>query len=176
MNSLVDQSRVMTAVIRRRGAYIQNMRKFLAAALFAAILGGMVLMAGPGAKAASAISLSETAIIDVVRDMSQIHQVRGANRYKEQIRQHLHMGRRGDAYALRQIGFYYAKGWGVIRDLTKAYMWFTLAGMRGSQDALENRATIAGGLSAEQISRADGMAERWLEAFEWEIEAGSFGG
>ena len=82
MNSLVDQSRVMTAVIRRRGAYIRNMRKFLAAALFAAILGGMVLMAGPGAKAASAISLSETAIIDVVRDMSQIHQVRGANRYK----------------------------------------------------------------------------------------------
>ena len=78
--------------------------------------------------------------------------------------------------ALRQIGFHYAKGWGVIRDLTKAYMWFTLAGMQGSQDALENRDTIAAGLSAEQIARAEAMAEQWRSAYEWEIEAGSFGG
>ena len=55
-------------------------------------------------------------------------------------------------------------------------MWFTLAGMQGSQDALENRDTVAGSLSAEQISRAEAMAERWRATYQWEIEAGSFGG
>ncbi len=151
------------------------MHRFLAAALFAVAFAGVILIAGPGARA-------ETAIIEVSRDMgeiqlAQILRERGAsNRYKERIRRNLHMGRRGDANALRQIGFHYAKGWGVIRDLTKAYLWFSLAALQGSGDALEYRNTIAGGLSAEQIARAEAMAKRWLETYEWEIEAGSFGG
>ena len=138
------------------------MHRFLAAALFAIALAGVALMTGPGARA-------ETAIIEVVRDMgkiqlAQIWRERDiTNCYLERIRRYLHMGRRGDAYALREIGFHYSKGWGVIRDLTKAYMWFTLAGMQGSQDALENRDTIAANVSAEQIARAEFMAKRWLE-------------
>ena len=151
------------------------MHRFLAAALFAVAFAGVILIAGPGARA-------ETAIIEVSRDMGEIQlaqllRERGAsNRYKERIRRNLHMGRRGDAYALREIGFHYAKGWGVMRDLTKAYMWFTLAGMLDNQDALENRDTIAARLSPRQIARAEAMAKRWLETYEWEIEAGSFGG
>ncbi|MDA0229065.1 MAG: hypothetical protein O3B21_02640 [Proteobacteria bacterium] len=151
------------------------MYKILAISVFAGVFGGIALLATPGANAATAISLSETAVIDVAQDMSLIHQVR-SNRYKEQMRHHLQMGRRGDANALRQLAFHYSKGWGVIRDLTKAYMWFTLAGMQGSQDALENRETIATALSGEQIARAEAMAERWQAAYEWEIEAGHFGG
>ena len=101
------------------------MHRFLAAALFAIALAGVALMAGPGARA-------ETAIIEVVRDMgkiqlAQIWRERDiTNCYLERIRRYLHMGQRGDAYALREIGFHYSKGWGVIRDLTKADMWFTL--------------------------------------------------
>ena len=157
------------------GQPLQIMNKFLAIAVIAAAFGGFTLLTAPGARAASAISVAETAIIDVVSDMSAVQQVRGSNRYKEQIRNHLRLGRQGDAYALRQLGFFYAKGWGVIRDLTKAYMWFTLAGMQGSQDALENRDSIAGSLSAGQISRAEEMAERWRTTYQWEVEAGSFG-
>jgi hypothetical protein len=44
--------------------------------------------------------------------------------------------------------------------------------MQGSQDALENRDTIAANVSAKQIARAEVMAKRWLETYEWEIEAG----
>lgn len=168
-------TRVMRCCISALATNIHVMHKYLTAVLFTAAVGGMVVLTAPGAKAASAISVAETAIIDVVEDMSQIQQVRGSNRYKEQIRRHLRIGRGGDADALRQLGFFYAKGWGVIRDLTKAYMWFTLAGMQGSQDALENRDTVAGRLSAEQISRAEAMAERWRATYQWEIEAGSFG-
>jgi hypothetical protein len=54
-------------------------------------------------------------------------------------------------------------------------MWFTLAGMRGNQDALENRDTIAATLSAEQIARAESMAENWLKSNEWKLEGGDFG-
>lgn len=134
----------------------------------------MAVIASPGARAASAVGKT-TAVIDVVGDMSHFVPVRGSNRYKEQIRRHLRAGQRGDGEALRNLGFHYAKGWGVIRDLTKAYMWFTLAGMRGNQDALENRDTIAATLSAEQIARAESMAENWLKSNEWKLEGGDFG-
>ena len=113
-------ARVMRCCISAPATHIHVMRKYLTAILFTAAVGGMVLVTAPGARAASAVSVAETAIIDVVDDMSQIQQVRGSNRYKEQIRRHLRIGRGGDADALRQLGFFYAKGWGVIRDLTKA--------------------------------------------------------
>ena len=109
--------------------------------------------------------------------LAQLLRERGAsNRYKEQIRLNLFKGQHGDAYALRQIGFHYAKGWGVIRDLTKAYMWFTLAAREGDENARENRDDIAAAFSAAEIALAEAMAQNWLETHEWEIEAGSFGG
>ena len=129
-----------------------------------------VFFAAPGASGASAQGTGEIQLAQTERRQG------GVNRYKDQIRRFLHLARNGDAYALRQIGFHYARGWGVIRDYTKAYMWFTLAGQEGNQDALENRATIAGNLTADQIARADAMAAQWLETHEWEIDPGSFGG
>ena len=101
--------------------------------------------------------------------------MRGSNRYKEQLRFHLRQGKRGDGDALRQVGFHYAKGWGVIRDFTKAYMWFTLAGKLGNQAAPENRASMTGHLSTANIARAEAMAAAWLESHGWDIEAGNFG-
>ncbi len=64
----------------------------------------------------------------------------------------------------------------MIRDLTTAYTWFTLAARAGNEDAEANRATIVVTLTANEIARAGAMAKRWLETYEWEIEAGSFGG
>ena len=87
------------------------MRKFIAITILAGALGGVALLASPDAKAASVVSVAETAIVDVVQDMSLIHQVR-SNRYKEQMRHHLQMGRRGDAYALRQISLSLRQGVG----------------------------------------------------------------
>ena len=85
-------------------------------------------------------------------------------------------GQRGERVALRQIGFHYTKSWGVIRDLTKANMWFTLAAQEGNNEALENCQSIAYTLSETQIANAEAMVARWLETHEWEIETGSFGG
>ncbi len=151
------------------------MRIFLITALVALALTGLAAIAGPGARA-------DTVALEAARhsgevQLAQLLREKGAsNRYKEQIRQNLFKGQRGDGGALRQIGFHYAKGWGVIRDLTKAYMWFTLAAREGNDEALENRNSIAHTLSDTQIANAEAMAARWLETHEWVIEAGSFGG
>lgn len=151
------------------------MRIVLTAALFALALAGFTAVAGPGARAEGAAVEAAPGGGEV--QLAQLLRERGAsNRYKEQIRLNLFKGQHGDAYALRQIGFHYAKGWGVIRDLTKAYMWFTLAAREGNEDARENRDDIAAALSAAEIALAEAMAQNWLETHEWEIEAGSFGG
>lgn len=154
---------------------MQGMRIFLTTAVVALALTGLAITTGPGARAEMAAPEAsrhsgEVQIAQVVREKG------ASNRYKEQLRRNLFKGQHGDAAALRQIGFHYAKGWGVIRDMTKAYMWFTLAAQEGSDDALENRKTIAYRLSDTQIANAEAMAARWLQTYEWEIEAGSFGG
>ena len=95
------------------------MRKILTAAIFTLALTGFAVSAAPEAEAASIINPSKAAIVDVVNDMSAVQQVRGSNRYKEQMRFHLLQGKRGDGAALRQIGFHYAKGWGVIRVICR---------------------------------------------------------
>ena len=153
------------------------MRVSLVAALFALPLAGMVILAGPRPATAAETATTAAPRAGGEIQLAQILREKGAsNRYKERLRRHIFRGRHGDAYALRQIGFYYAKGWGVIRDLTKAYMWFSLAAREGNADAGANRNTIAASLSTTEIARAEAMAEHWLETYEWEIEAGSFGG
>lgn len=81
-----------------------------------------------------------------------------SNRYGERIRRNLHKGRRSDAAALHQIGFHFAKFWTLIRDLTKAYMCFTLVAQEGNDHALESRKSIAYILNDTQIANAQSMA------------------
>jgi hypothetical protein len=75
------------------------MRKILTAAIFTLALTGLAVSAAPEAEAASIINPSKAAIVDVVNDMSAVQQVRGSNRYKEQMRFHLLQGKRGDGAA-----------------------------------------------------------------------------
>ena len=135
------------------------MRIFLTTALVELALSTLTVITGPGAR-------GETAAHVGSRDsgefqLAQLFREKGtSNRYKEQIRRNLLEGRHGDAAALRQIGFHYAKGWGVIRDLTKAYMWCTLATQEGNDDALESRESITYTLNDTQIANAQALAER----------------
>lgn len=166
---------VMLGCNPQLGVSNKDMRKILAAAAFALAVPGLVFTAAPAVRAASILSPAKTVVVDVIADMGAIHQVRGSNRYKEQLRTYLHLGENGDGHALRQVGFHYAKGWGVIRDFTKAYMWFTLAGQLGNADALENRDSMIRFISKAEIARAMEMAADWLACRDWEIEAGNFG-
>ena len=113
------------------------------------------------------------ALIDVKSDVAEKRYARGSNRYRDQIRHYLHVARRGDAFALRQLGFYYQKGWGVFRDNKKAYMWFTLADAKGNAEARANRDAIADSLSPGARAAAEEMARRWAQNYEWDVEIGT---
>ncbi len=151
------------------------MGKFSTALITALALASMLFTAEP-------IALAEPVPAEISRDngeitLAQALRERGAsNRYQERIRLHLHMARQGDAASLREIGFYYAKGWGVIRDLTKAYMWFSLAVQEGNEEAAYNRDKVARALDASEIFRAEEMAAEWLATHEWALGDDSLGG
>lgn len=118
-------------------------------------------------------SAQATTLIDVKSDVSEKRYARGSNRYRDQIRHYLHQARRGDAYALRQLGFYYQKGWGVFRDNKKAYMWFSLAEAKGNSEARANRDTVAGSLTPGERDEAEAMARRWAQNYKWDLEIGT---
>lgn len=71
---------------------------------------------------------------------------------------------RGDADAQYMVGFLYARGEGVRRDLVRAYLWFTLAARRGDEVAAEALAGLARRMTPEQISEAETLARDWRPA------------
>ncbi len=77
------------------------MNRILIAAISSLVVAGLVVTAAPAVRAASALSPAKTVVIDVLSDMSAVQEVRGSNRYKEQLRRYLHLGQRGDGAALR---------------------------------------------------------------------------
>jgi TPR repeat protein len=55
----------------------------------------------------------------------------------------------------------YARGQGVPRDLTLAYMWLSLAAARGDAVASEHRGRLAAAMTPEQIAEAERLTRAW---------------
>ena len=68
---------------------------------------------------------------------------------------------RGDADAQYMLGFLYARGEGVRRDLVRAYLWFSLAARQGDQIAADMVASLSRRMTPEQIARAKELARDW---------------
>ncbi len=60
--------------------------------------------------------------------------------------------------AQSSLGRLYESGRGVARDLVQAYRWYHLAAEQGHANAMDNRAVLAGRMTAEQIERARQLA------------------
>jgi TPR repeat protein len=73
---------------------------------------------------------------------------------------------RGDADAQYLLGYLYARGEGVRRDLLLAYLWYTLAARQGDEFAAAALAGLALSLSPEQIAAAEALARDWTPAAE----------
>jgi hypothetical protein len=74
----------------------------------------------------------------------------------------------GDAQAQYNLGLAYARGEGVTQDVVAAHMWFNLAAARfpatdtrNRTAAVKNRDTVAGEMSADQITEAQTRAREW---------------
>ena len=55
----------------------------------------------------------------------------------------------------------YARGQGVARDLTLAYMWLSLAAAQGDVVASEYRGRLAAAMTPEQIAEAERLTRGW---------------
>ena len=64
----------------------------------------------------------------------------------------------GDAEAQSHLGAMYAQGHGVQRDYIRAYTWFNLAAMAGSQRAVNNRDIAAQHMTPAEIAEAQKLA------------------
>jgi len=72
------------------------------------------------------------------------------------------IGRDGAAELLFEFGMRHATGEAGPPDLVSAHMWFNLAAMRGSKDAVRWRQEIAAEMSPMEIAAAQRAARDWL--------------
>lgn len=77
----------------------------------------------------------------------------------------------GDANAQSQVGYMYAVGLGVARDLVEAHRWTNIAAARlpdgkVRDSSISNRNAAAAQMSPEQILKAQRLARDWLAAFD----------
>ena len=77
----------------------------------------------------------------------------------------------GDANAQSQVGYMYAVGLGVARDLVEAHRWTNIAAARlpagrVRQSSVSNRNAAAAQMSPAQILKAQRLARNWLAAFD----------
>jgi TPR repeat protein len=77
----------------------------------------------------------------------------------------------GDANAQSQVGYMYAVGLGVARNLVEAHRWTNIAAAllpagRVREASISNRNAAAAQMSPEQILKAQRLARDWLAAFE----------
>jgi uncharacterized protein len=78
--------------------------------------------------------------------------------YKQAIRWFVFAAQRGDTLAKCNLGTMYFNGQGVPRDLVRAHMWYNLAAAHGDPEAIRKRDSVAHLMTANQITRAQGMA------------------
>lgn len=69
--------------------------------------------------------------------------------------------RLGDPDAQYMVGFLSMRGQGTRRDPGRAYGWFTLAARQGDSFAAEALESLAGRMSAAEISEAEAWARDW---------------
>jgi len=69
----------------------------------------------------------------------------------------------GDGMAQYNLGVFYANGvYGLDQDIQRAWMWFTLAGSGGLENAASNAVLLQEFLNADQLSQAQEMARRQI--------------
>ncbi|MCH8196944.1 MAG: sel1 repeat family protein [Proteobacteria bacterium] len=73
---------------------------------------------------------------------------------------------RGDASAQTNLGIMYFIGEGMLRDLTRAYMWYDLAASRfppgaAHDDTVRNRDFVAKHMTPARIAEARRLAREW---------------
>ena len=76
------------------------------------------------------------------------------------------LAERGDAEAQYMLGFLYARGEGVGRDLIHAFLWFSLAAWQGDEIAADALVELSRRMTSKEIAAAETLARRWVPVSE----------
>jgi TPR repeat protein len=69
----------------------------------------------------------------------------------------------GIASVRSKLGQMYANGFGVPKDYTKAYTWFSLASAAGDQRSDREKELLAQKMTEQEIAEGSGRASDWLK-------------
>lgn len=83
-----------------------------------------------------------------------------AHNHDEAARLYGQAARQGNPEAQYVLGTLYIHGDGVVKDLVRAHMWLSLAGMRGLNMANDRRDTIEAMMTAAQITEAEKLRDQ----------------
>ena len=71
------------------------------------------------------------------------------------------LAEQGDADAQHTVGLMYYNGRGVPKDYVMAYMWYFLAEIQGSEEAIIKRSILVKEMTPEQISEAERLTREF---------------
>ncbi len=83
--------------------------------------------------------------------------------YATALKEYRPLAEQGHAAAQYNLGLMYANGKGVPQDFIQAHMWLNLAAAQSVELGRKNRDIIAKDMTPADISKAQAMAQEWLE-------------
>ncbi len=86
------------------------------------------------------------------------------NRFQDAVSEWMESAESGDGRSMLALGKAYARGLGVLRNLTEAHKWYNLAASRGIAKAADERDAIEEKMTGDERARAEELASQWQQA------------
>ena len=86
------------------------------------------------------------------------------NRFQDAVSEWMESAKSGDGRSMLALGKAYARGLGVLRNLTEAHKWYNLAASRGIAEAADERDALEGKMTGDERTRAEELASQWQQA------------
>ena len=86
------------------------------------------------------------------------------NRFQDAVSEWMESAESGDGRSMLALGKAYARGLGVLRNLTEAHKWYNLAASRGIAEAANERDALEAKMTGDERARAEELASQWQQA------------
>ena len=83
------------------------------------------------------------------------------NRFQDAVSEWMESAETGDGRSMLALGKAYARGLGVLRNLTEAHKWYNLAASRGIAEAADERDALEAKMTGDERARAEELASQW---------------
>ncbi len=85
-------------------------------------------------------------------------------RFQDAVSEWMESAESGDGRSMLALGKAYARGLGVLRNLTEAHKWYNLAASRGIAEAADERDALEAKMTGDERTRAEELASQWQQA------------